>query len=134
VAVNDSYATTHDTALSVSAPGVLANDSSPSGATLTASLVSAPIHGTLALNNDGSFTYTPGASFSGADSFTYKAVDRTLESNLATVTISVIAAGDGDPGGPGATPELDSLVLFGSGLSGLAAYAVTRLRARRRSP
>ena len=37
----------------------------------------------------------------------------------------------GDPK-PGATPELDSLLLFGVGLSGLGGYAVTRYRARRR--
>ena len=37
------------------------------------------------------------------------------------------------PGPPlTATPELDSLVLFGVGLSGIGGYAVTRLRARRR--
>jgi len=32
-----------------------------------------------------------------------------------------------------ATPELDSLVLFGTGLAGAAGYAALRLRARRRS-
>jgi hypothetical protein len=32
-----------------------------------------------------------------------------------------------------ATPELDSLLLFGAGLSGLGGYALTRLRARRRN-
>ena len=54
------------------------------------------------------------------------------------------ASGGGDDGGgtgctvdctpppPGATPELDSLLLFGSGLSGLGGYAIMRLRARRR--
>jgi hypothetical protein len=33
---------------------------------------------------------------------------------------------------PSATPELDSLLLFGAGLSGIGGYAVTRHRARRR--
>jgi hypothetical protein len=32
-----------------------------------------------------------------------------------------------------ATPELGSLVLFGSGLAGVAGYALTRYRARARS-
>jgi hypothetical protein len=36
------------------------------------------------------------------------------------------------PPAPGATPELDSLLLFGFGLTGLGGYAVTRYRARRR--
>ena len=34
---------------------------------------------------------------------------------------------------PSATPELDSLLLFGAGLTGLGGFAVTRYRARRRA-
>jgi hypothetical protein len=137
-AVNDAYSVLQDTALSVGAPGVLANDTGSSGTTLSASLVGSPTHGTLTFNSDGSFTYTPGAGFSGTDSFSYRAVNGPLDSNLATVTITVIpAGGGGDPGGgggppsPGATPELDSLLLFASGLSGVAGYALLRRRARR---
>jgi hypothetical protein len=37
-----------------------------------------------------------------------------------------------DPPPASATPELDSLLLFGTGLAGLGGYALTRLRARRR--
>jgi hypothetical protein len=33
---------------------------------------------------------------------------------------------------PSATPELDRLLLFGVGLSGIGGYAATRFRARRR--
>src|ERR687885_675437 len=51
--------------------------------------VSAPSHGTLALNEDGSFTYTPNQTFGGEDSFTYKANDGFTASNAATVTITV---------------------------------------------
>jgi hypothetical protein len=43
--------------------------------------------------------------------------------------------GGGTGGGgtppPGATPELDSLALFGTGMFGLAGYAITRMRASR---
>ena len=42
---------------------------------LTAILVSGPAHGTLTLNADGSFSYTPDANYNGTDSFTYKASD-----------------------------------------------------------
>lgn len=43
--------------------------------------------------------------------------------------------GGGGGGGPvlAATPELDSLLLFGFGLSGFGGYAFTRFRARRRA-
>jgi hypothetical protein len=69
--------------------GVLANDTSPSGRPLTASLVAGPAHGALTLNADGSFTYTPSPGFSGTDSFTYQANDGQLTSNVATVSIVV---------------------------------------------
>ncbi|MFD7032244.1 FG-GAP-like repeat-containing protein [Streptomyces sp. NPDC059917] len=80
-----------DTPLVVGAPGVLANDIDPDGNTLTASLVTGPAHGTLTLDPDGSFSYRPTGAYTGSDSFTYKATDGTVDSNTATVTISVTA-------------------------------------------
>jgi VCBS repeat-containing protein len=56
---------------------------------------SAPSHGTLTLDADGSFTYTPAANFNGSDSFTYRASDGSLASEPATVTLTVTA--DNDP-------------------------------------
>src|SRR5262249_18441632 len=50
--------------------------------------------GTLTLNANGSFTYTPAANYNGADSFTYKVNDGTLDSNVATVSITVVAVDD----------------------------------------
>lgn len=67
--------------------GVLANDVSSDGQPLTATLVSKPSHGSLTLNADGSFTYTPDASFKGLDRFTYQASDNGLESKTVTVTL-----------------------------------------------
>jgi glucose/arabinose dehydrogenase len=93
VAVSDSYSTSRNTALTVSAPGVLGNDNDPNGDPLTALLVSNPAHGTVSLNVQGSFTYTPAASFTGTDSFTYKAFDGQLDSSAATVTITVNSGG-----------------------------------------
>lgn len=90
-ALDDSYSTPQDTALTRAAPGVLANDSDPEGATLTAQLASTTTHGTLTLNADGSFSYTPAAGYSGSDSFTYRASDGTNSSTAATVTITVSA-------------------------------------------
>src|SRR6476659_8732585 len=42
----------------------------------------------ISLNADGSFTYTPAVNFNGGDSFTYRASDGGLETNLATVTLA----------------------------------------------
>ncbi|MER5867069.1 FG-GAP-like repeat-containing protein [Kitasatospora sp. NPDC002040] len=91
-AANDSYGQVGaDTPLVVGAPGVLGNDADPDGNPLTASVVTGPAHGTLALNPDGSFSYQPGSAYVGSDSFSYKATDATNESNVATVTITVTA-------------------------------------------
>src|SRR4029077_18422775 len=45
--------------------------------------------GSLMLNSDGSFSYTPAAGYSGPDSFSYKANDGSLDSNVATVNVTV---------------------------------------------
>ena len=69
------------------APGVLGNDTDVDGDALTAAPGRAtPPNGTLTLNADGSFTYTPDANFNGTDSFTYTANDGTADCNV----------GDGD--------------------------------------
>src|SRR5262245_2038633 len=89
VATDGSLETTEDS----SAGGqVVASDLD--GDTLTYSVVSGPTHGTLVLNADGAFTYTPVAEFNGTDSFTYKANDGTADSNVATVAITVTAVND----------------------------------------
>ncbi|MCK9997510.1 MAG: tandem-95 repeat protein, partial [Candidatus Krumholzibacteria bacterium] len=89
VAVNDGYVTNEDTELVVAVPGVLGNDSDIEGSSLGAVLGAGPTDGVLSLNANGSFTYTPNANFNGSDSFTYRANDGLLNSNLATVTITV---------------------------------------------
>lgn len=89
---NDAYSTAQDVALAIPARGVLANDSDIDGDLLTALLAAGPAHGTLTLNADGSFRYTPTAGYSGSDSFTYRASDSSALSALTTVTITVIPA------------------------------------------
>src|SRR5262249_22030131 len=77
--------------------GVLANDTVDPGLVLTPRVIGGPSHGSLTLNPDGSFTYTPASGYSRPDSLTYKANDGTFDSNLATVSLTV--------GGPVPSPE-----------------------------
>lgn len=93
VANADSYSTTRDTTLTVASPGVLANDTDPQGTPLTAVLNTSPSHGTLTLNANGSFSYTPAAGYTGSDSFAYHARDGALDSNVATVSLTISAPG-----------------------------------------
>ncbi len=81
--------TNSNTALNVAAPGVLGECHDIDGGPLSAQLESDVSHGTLALNADGSFSYTPGMDYTGPDSFTYKAFDGSANSNVVTVNITV---------------------------------------------
>ena len=98
VATNDAYSTAEDTPLNITAPGVLANDTDADvGDALRAVLVSGPTaaQGSLALNPDGSFVFTPAPNFNGTATFTYQAQDPSnAVSNVATVTITVNAVDD----------------------------------------
>jgi hypothetical protein len=69
---------------------VLSNDTDADNDTLSVLLVSAPLNGALSLNVNGSFTYTPAATFNGPDTFTYRASDGLVTSGVATVTITVV--------------------------------------------
>lgn len=89
VAEPDSYLALRDTTLTKAAPGLLANDSN--GGALTATKVTDPSHGTVELNSDGSFVYTPTAGYLGPDSFTYRVNDGIIESAAdATVSLTVV--------------------------------------------
>lgn len=98
VATADSYNTQEDAPISVNAPGILSNDNDANGNTLTALLVSSVTHGTLALNSNGSFVYTPAANYSGADAFTYRPYDGMAYGNTVTVSIAVSNVNDAPTG------------------------------------
>ncbi|MEW8135957.1 MAG: Ig-like domain-containing protein [Candidatus Thiodiazotropha endolucinida] len=98
--IDDNYMAIVDTDLVVDiVDGVLSNDTEPQGQPMTAAFDgptppdTTTEGGTVVLNADGSFTYTPPAGFSGADTFTYIASDDSAptpnESLPATVTITV---------------------------------------------
>jgi VCBS repeat-containing protein len=94
VASDDTYNVNEDNSLVVEAPGVLDNDEDIDGDPLTAVLDVGVSHGTLVLNADGSFTYTPYNDYDSADTFTYHANDSDLHSNEATVTITIHPVND----------------------------------------
>ena len=96
-ALNDAWSMSAGATLAVAAPGVLGNDSDVDGDALTAELASGPASGSLALDGDGAFSYTPHAGFAGTDSFTYRAFDGALYSDSATVSITVVASVNSPP-------------------------------------
>jgi hypothetical protein len=108
IANNDAYTMDQNPAgnavLSIAAPGLVVNDTDVDSSSLSAVWVSNPTQGTLLLNADGSFTYTPTTGYVGTDSFTYKANDGQADSNVATVTITVNPPA-------GAPPTVESVVI-----------------------
>ena len=90
VCVDDAYTTNQDTTLTVNAAnGVLANDTL-NGGTLVAFDATSTANGTVNVNQDGSFVYTPANSFTGNDRFTYS-VESAGGRRTCTVTITVVA-------------------------------------------
>ncbi|MDW3181516.1 Ig-like domain-containing protein [Roseobacter sp.] len=92
--MDDAYSVDEDAVLSVAAAGVLANDTDADGDSLSAAVLSDVSNGTLVLNGDGSFEYTPDADYNGEDSFTYTVADGKGGEDTATVTIDVKAVND----------------------------------------
>lgn len=89
VARPDRYSATQDSMLEIAAAdGVLNNDVYYRG-NLKAMLKSEPKNGRLVLREDGSFTYTPRASFTGSDTFEYVVIDGSKTSAPVTVDLCV---------------------------------------------
>ena len=87
VAANDEATTPKNTPITID---VLANDTDADDDQLSVTNLTAPSNGTVALNTDGTVTYTPQTGFVGVDTFTYTAHDGTADSNVASVTVEVI--------------------------------------------
>jgi gliding motility-associated-like protein len=63
------------------------------GSTLVYTVVTQPTRGTLS-GSGSTVTYTPELNYNGADSFTFKVNDGSVDSNIATVTITVTPVND----------------------------------------
>ncbi|MFO0923548.1 MAG: cadherin domain-containing protein, partial [Pirellulales bacterium] len=87
---SEQYSTNFVETLSVGGSGVLLNDIDPDGNLLQAILITGPAHGTLILNADGSFVFTPEAGYTGQVAFTYRATDGQLQSSDILVTIEIV--------------------------------------------
>ncbi|WP_269142619.1 Ig-like domain-containing protein [Sulfitobacter mediterraneus] len=90
-AIDDITSGNEDEVLKVN---VLANDTDDDGGTLTILSVSQGISGAVAINDDGTVSYTPDAEFSGTDSFTYTLVDDEGIEDSATVSVTINAVND----------------------------------------
>ncbi|NTU97853.1 MAG: cadherin-like domain-containing protein, partial [Chlorobiaceae bacterium] len=105
-AVNDEYSVSQGGSLMIIAPGILSNDSIGSdGGALSVVSHTNPGHGTLMLNADGSFTYTPDADYHGPDSYTYTIRDADGDTSTAAVSVTVTPIEDD----PKANPDMNSV-------------------------
>src|SRR5882724_10354875 len=92
LAFADAYVAEKDVALSVSAPGVLTNDTgTPAPTAVPIAAGPTTQGGTVTFNADGSFNYPPPAASTGSDTSTYTATNGLTPNDTATVTITVDA-------------------------------------------
>ncbi|RAI60806.1 Ig-like domain-containing protein [Roseicella frigidaeris] len=96
VATGEHYATNEDKALTVAAgAGLLANDSAGDGPVhLAAGTYATAAGGSIAIQANGAFVYTPKANFHGADSVTYTVLDPDGDGAQATASFTVAAVQD----------------------------------------
>ena len=87
IAHDDAFATVVNKSVSGS---LAANDVLSSDGGNVFSAVTLPQHGSLGINPDGTFTYTPGAGFVGQDSFTYRITDANGDVSIATVILTIL--------------------------------------------
>jgi hypothetical protein len=87
-AKDDSVTTQEDTLVSITLAGF-----DPDGDALSYSVVKGPSNGSLS-GTGPNLTYTPNANFNGLDSFLFKVNDGTVDSDAATVSITLKAVND----------------------------------------
>ena len=89
VATSDSATLQEDTPMLIALSGIDRNENDQ----LTYRIITGPSHGNLS-GVGANLTYTPDLDYSGPDSFTFVASDGKVDSDPATVTLSVLAAND----------------------------------------
>ncbi|MCP4192858.1 MAG: tandem-95 repeat protein [Planctomycetaceae bacterium] len=88
-AQDDAYEVSEGETLDVAAPGVQQNDTDPENGDLNVTLLQETDHGSLTLNENGSFRYTHDGSETTQDSFRYQITDNLGKTDTATVTITI---------------------------------------------
>ncbi|MGB9359921.1 MAG: Ig-like domain-containing protein, partial [Acidimicrobiia bacterium] len=89
IAIDDIGTTPQDTPLTVTASGLLGNDTDPENDPLSVTGATDPPNGSVTVNPDGSFTYAPDPGYVGTDMFDYTISDGNGGTDTATVRILV---------------------------------------------
>src|SRR6185312_1904960 len=89
LANKDSFTTAEDAPFLIAAASLLQNDTDADHDTLSILSVGAAGHGTVALNPDGSVSYTPTTNYNGTDSFSYTISDGHGGTSTAQVNLTV---------------------------------------------
>jgi hypothetical protein len=119
VADDQSLSTDEDTAVAVTLTASDAN-----GDALTYTVVTPPSNGSLS-GIAPDLTYTPNADFNGTDSFTFTANDGTVDSNTATVSLTINAVNDAPAftSDPFAASDATESVAYSDNIAGAASDA-----------
>jgi len=88
VANTDSATTTQNTAVTIAASTLLANDTDANGDTLSLTGVSNPVNGSVTFSN-GNVIFTPSTNFTGDASFDYSISDGFGGTSSANVSVAV---------------------------------------------
>ncbi len=113
VAVNNSFSTNEDTALTISATSLLANDTDvDAGDSKTLVSVTNGSHGSAVVSG-GNVIYTSAANYSGADSFTYTMQDAAGATSSASVSVTVNPVNDAPDARDDLLQNLPNIAVFG---------------------
>ena len=118
IAPVDDAPVAHDGAASGNEDTVITGSLSASdidSSTLTYLAVTQPAHGSVAIDAaHGTFSYTPDANYFGTDSFTFTANDGSLNSNVATESLTITPVDDAPVAHDGAASGNQDTVITGS--------------------